>query len=97
MEAEEQMRLINALLNRIEPFVQRYLDKMIEEHGTSVTISVSSNLATSMLAMCMLIIIRTGGDVEDFMEIVVNEINFKINSTMKVVAEASQSTCQHLH
>jgi hypothetical protein len=97
MDIDDEIKRVKMILTRIEPIVQRHLDKMIDEHGTNVTLSVSSNLATSMLAMCMLIIMRSGGNVEQFMEIMAGEINEKIKSAVRVEIQAGQSTCQRLH
>ena len=97
MDIDDEIRQVKMILTRLEPIVQRHLDKMIDEHGTNVTLSVSSNLATSMLAMCMLIIMRSGGNVEQFMEIMAGEINEKIKSAVRVEIQAGQSTCQRLH
>jgi hypothetical protein len=97
MDIDDEIRRVKMILTRLEPIVQRHLDKMIDEHGTNVTLSVSSNLATSMLAMCMLIIMRSGGNVEQFMEIMGGEINEKIKSALRVDTQAGQSTCQRLH
>jgi len=70
---------------------------MVDKHGTTVTLSVSSDIATSMIAMCLMIIMRDGGSTEKFMMTMSKIIDGKINAALKVKAQAGSSTCQHLH
>jgi len=44
----------NKVLERIEPRVKKYFLKLTKTHGQAVSINVSADLATSMLAMVML-------------------------------------------
>lgn len=97
MEHDKEIKEIAVLLARIEPFVQRYLDKMVDKHGATVTLSVSSDLATSMLAMCLLMIMRDHGDTDKFMKTMSRVIDAKVNAALDVRTHASSSTCQRLH
>lgn len=97
MDIDDEMRMVKKILDRIEPIVQYHLDKMTDDHGANVTLSVSSNLSTSMLAMGVLLIMRGGGDIKQFMEIIIKEIEEKIKVTVEFERQAGQSTCHRLH
>lgn len=94
---EHEINRTNELLERLEPIVQRYLDKMLDQEGVSITISVSTNLATSMVAMCILMIMHRKGAHAEYVSAMAEQINDKVGSALAAKVQAGHSTCQKLH
>lgn len=107
-DMKKEIARVGEILDRLEPVVQRHISRMIDAEGSNITLSVSSNIATSMIVMSLLMIHERGGDVDQFMKVVLHEIKGKFDEAMVEVQSAKQEikdqiaqagwdTCKSLH
>jgi len=76
MRAEEA-ELVKEILERVDPMIHRRLNKLIEQHGINVGLSVVTNMATSFVALAVMIVERHGGNVDEFMSVLLSETREK--------------------
>lgn len=76
MEDIEAERVIE-LCRRLEPIIHRFILKTIDNDGINVTLSVVSNLATSFMAQAIAMVETRGGDIDQFVKILMVETKNK--------------------
>ena len=101
---QDDVKTVMRILRRVEPIIQRHLLKLIDDYSTDVYLSVVSNLATSMMANGITMVDIKGGDVQQFVDVLMSEIAGKHQAaTSAVETEAlilkvkGSSTCQPRH
>ena len=72
-----EIKRVEELLNRLAPRIQRMLTRMIDKDGHTVTLSVAANISTSLMSTCLLMVAQKGGDVESFMNVLLQETGSK--------------------
>ena len=97
---ESMMEMQDKLNPRIERFMERMLDKNDEEMALSITTHISMTLLT----WCLLVIEDRGGDIDEFMRIVLRGVAMKhaegranfqaYDAIVKASASASNYTCR---
>ncbi len=97
MTEDEEIKKIMEICNRLSPIIQRFLDRMLKEHGDTVTLSVVCNLAVGMGAQAMLIARARGGDEDHILEVMSKEIEerfriFQSAFEMQSVLERAMSS-----
>ena len=101
---EEEMQLVKRILVRLEPFMQKHLMKLLDDYSSDVYLSVITNLATSLMANGVTMVNLKGGDVQQYVDVVMSEVAGK-HQTKLVAIEAhalilkakGSSTCQPRH
>lgn len=99
---------VKHLLDRMAPIIQRWITECIEKDGHTVTLSVSANIGTSLLSTCLLLVAQKGGNVDQFMEILLQETTSKFlvaqqaldaqhAAVLAKMTEAGWDTCRPLH
>lgn len=105
MEDKEMERVMH-LCKKLEPLVSRFVTGMLDKDGPNVAISVVSNLATSFMAQAITMIESRGGDVDQFVTVLMHETKNKYTvAKAQVEAElalqnmmtAGRDTCRPLH
>ena len=107
-DVKEAMEKVGRYLERMEPMSQRYLNKIIDKDGASVALSVACNMSTSLMCVAMLLVEASDGNVDEFMEIVIQELIQKHKKArVKAMSQAtilqaqygdgSNFTCRPLH
>jgi hypothetical protein len=88
-ELEQKVKRVKEILNRIDPKVKRTMDAIIDKDGIEVTLSVASNIGSSLLAMGMLIVHARGSDPNQYLESLIIETMNRFSETRNA-AEAQQ-------
>jgi uncharacterized membrane protein YqhA len=103
-----EIKRVEELLNRLAPRIQRMLTHLMEKDGHTVTLSVAANIGTSLMSTCLLMVAQKGGDVESFMNVLLQETGSKYTGAkMEVEAirakirddmvQSGWDTCRPLH
>jgi len=91
MMPEEEIKIVKELLERLDPVIHRQLNKVFAKHGTNVGLSLVTNMATSFIALAVMIVERHDGDVDEFMSVLLHETKEKYD-----IAHATNKTQQIL-
>jgi hypothetical protein len=94
---QREIERVQELMHKIEPMLVKSMNRMLERDGVNVTLSVSSNIATSLMAMSLYMIFKGNGSTEEFLEVMFKEVKEKYASVCMRSPYADQSTCQPLH
>ena len=103
---DKQINDVIEICKRLEPIIQRFVAKLIDDYDPNVTISVLSNISTGLMANVITMVDVKGGDIEQFGMILMAEVHAKHTACMsKVETEeillrlrsAGQDTCRPLH
>jgi recombinational DNA repair protein (RecF pathway) len=86
---DAEIQRVSDLMDEIEPIVQKELIKIINDEGYTVALSVCSNTATSLMAMSLVMVSRSGGDVNAFIRVLLDEIKGKYDHTRKALLESA--------
>lgn len=80
MSEDEEIKKVMEICNRMNPVIQRALNRMFKDYGDTVTLSVVCNLAVGMGAQAMLIARARGGDEDHMLDVMHKETQerFKI-------------------
>ena len=103
-----EIKRVEEILNRLAPRLQKMLTRMMEKDGHTVTLSVAANISTSLMSTCLLMVAQKGGDVESFMNVLLQETGSKYTGAkMEVEAirakirddmvQSGWDTCRPLH
>lgn len=84
-----EIQRVSDLMDEIEPIVQKELIKIINDEGYTVALSVCSNTATSLMAMSLVMVSRSGGDVNAFIRVLLDEIKGKYDHTRAALRESA--------
>ena len=76
MEDKEMERVVY-LCRRLEPIIHKFITGMLEKDGPNVSISVVSNVATTFMAQAIAMIEARGGDVDQFVKVLMHETKGK--------------------
>jgi hypothetical protein len=107
-ETKEAIEKVGKYLERLDPLSQRYITKIIDKDGTSVALSVACNMSTSLMCVAMLLVEASNGDVDEFMEMVIQELvqkhkqaRVKAMSQVAILqaqyGDGANFTCRPLH
>jgi hypothetical protein len=73
MSEDEEIKKVMEICNRMNPVIQRALNRMFKDYGDTVTLSVVCNLAVGMGAQAMLISRAKGGDEDHMLDVMYKE------------------------
>jgi dihydroxyacetone kinase len=85
------------IIERFTPLLQKLLYKIHTENGAGVCATVASNIATSLMAYSVTIVMKHNGDINEFMKMMIDEVCVKCTRAKKVDGENHNNTCQPLH
>lgn len=71
------------IMGRLAPRMQRYVERVIEQDGISVGMSVAANTATHLMVFVLLTAEMHGGDADDFLRLMTDEIERNISSAKR--------------
>ena len=74
---KKDVEAVTEILQRIDPIMYRYVSKLLKAYGSDVTMSVSANIATTFVCFSVLIVERSGADVDAFMSVLLKEVKNK--------------------
>jgi hypothetical protein len=77
MMDEKEIEAVVNMCQRLEPVIQRFILGLLERSGPNVTLSVVSNLATSFMAQAIGMVDGRGGDVDEFVKVLMHETKNK--------------------
>lgn len=77
---EDEIDSVVAICRRLEPVIHRFVERLMDRNGLDVSISVISNLATSFMAQAITMVETKGGDVDQFVKILMHETKIKYES-----------------
>ena len=103
-----EIQRVERLLTRLGPRIQKWLTAMMEKEGHTVTLSIAANVGTSLMSTCMMLVAQKGGDVEGFLNILMQETGSKYigarsaveaqrAAAMSEMAQNGWDTCRPLH
>lgn len=91
MEEDEVQRVVS-VCRRLEPIINRFVCRLIEKDGANVSISIISNLATNFMAQAITMVEARGGDVDQFVKIMMVETKNKYDvASAQVQTESALS------
>jgi hypothetical protein len=76
MDAEKILKM-QEMIDRMTPRLEKLMYRSASKYGTEATVTVISNLATTMIAYCLLAIDKSGHDVDEFMDLIHSEVGRK--------------------
>lgn len=94
---QKEVERVQELMHKIEPMLIKSMNRILERDGVNVSLSVSSNIATSLMAMSLYMIFRGNGSTEEFLEVMINEVKEKYASVCMRSPYAEENTCRPLH
>lgn len=105
MEDEEIKRVVD-ICQRLEPILHRFIEGLVTRDGANVTISVISNLGTTFMAQAITMIEARGGDVDQFVKILMVEVKnkydvgssqIKAEGVLSKMMSGGPDTCRPMH
>lgn len=103
---DKDIERVTQILQRLDPIVNRFISNMLDKDGDTVAISVVSNLATTFMAHAIIMIEARGGDVDQFVKVLMHETKNKyevarsqVNTELVLhkMMTAGRDTCRPLH
>ena len=88
MDDKEMKRVID-ICRRLEPVINKFLLRMIDRDGADVSLSVVSNMATTLMAHAITMVETRGADVDQFVKILMYEVKNKYDVASSQVQAAS--------
>lgn len=76
MDQQEVDKIVQ-ICEKIAPFIRKHMIKLMDEHGPNVSISVVSSLVTNLMAHAITMVEVRGGDIDDFVRIIMREVSEK--------------------
>lgn len=73
------------MLVKLDPIIERHLDKLVKNHDMAFAICIMTNVATSLLATAVVIHEDNGYNVEDFMSIALLSLKEKYRQSKSQV------------
>lgn len=107
-QEKDEMQLSKEILDRLAPLMHRYLEKTLRQHGGTVSLSVAANISTSLMAYALTIVESHGGNVDEFVNVMMQETKNKFDSSIAeleatrlkirlMAIDPSNYTCRPLH
>ena len=105
MEKEQVWNTVE-LCRRLEPIIERFLEKTATQYGPEVTMNVLTNISTSMMAHAILLADVQNGNTDQFREILMTEVRRKYMEALSQMEadialhkmiSAGNDTCRPLH
>jgi hypothetical protein len=108
MSMDDDIKRIEAIMARLNPRIQRYIQHLLEKEGHTIALSIAANVGTSMIVSSLLLVAQRGGNVENFLKILVDTTGHKYTEAtaeMERWAKAERDamirggwdTCRPLH
>jgi hypothetical protein len=88
MSLEKDVERVGEILDRLVPMVERYIHRLVAQHGPTVAISVASNTATTLMAYALTVVSRNGGDADEMWRLLRMEV---VNKTATLQIHNEQS------
>lgn len=79
---DQEAERIIGLMNRVDPKLHRFIMRRMAE-SPSIGLSIAVNMATTLMTIAILIIERSGGDVENFFKILMEQVREKYEVAKK--------------
>jgi len=73
------------MLVKLDPIIQRHLEKLVHNHDMAFAICIITNIATSLLATSIVIHEDNGLDIDDYMKLVLLSLQEKYNQSKSQV------------
>ena len=105
MDEKEMLRVVR-LCRRYDRLMQKAIMRLLDKFGADVAVSVVSNMSTTMLAQAITMIDAKGGNVDQFVSILMHETKNKFDAAASAVKtervltnmmQAPNLTCRPLH
>jgi hypothetical protein len=74
---EKEMEKVKELLESLDPIIHKHINKITDQYGLNVSLSLITNVATSFIALAVMIIERHDGNVDEFMSVLLREAKVK--------------------
>ena len=74
-ESDEEKAL--KMLMRLDPIIQKHLDKVVRDHGVTFAMCIITNVATALLATAVVVHEDNGMNTETFMTIALQSLRDK--------------------
>lgn len=103
---DKEMDRVMHICRRLEPIIQKFIISLLDKDGDNVAISVVSNISTSFMAQAITMIEAKGGDVDQFVTILMHETKNKYTAAkaqveselaLQKMMTAGRDTCRPLH
>jgi hypothetical protein len=87
---DKEVEQVGEIMDRLVPMVERYIHRLVAQHGPTVAISVASNTATTLMAYALTVVERHGGDPEEMWRLLRLEVLTK-TATLQIHNEQSHT------
>lgn len=75
IESDEEKAL--RMLTRLDPIIQKHLEKIVKDHGAAFAMCIITNIATALLATAVVVHEDNGLNTETFMTIALQSLRDK--------------------
>lgn len=73
---QEGVKIIETM-NKLEPLLHKYIMRHMVKSSPTVGLSIATNMATTLMTICIIIVEKSGGDVQSFIDTFMGATNEK--------------------
>jgi hypothetical protein len=80
MDKKELLAKLDAMVemqDRMNPRIERFMERLLDKHDEEMVMSIATHIGITMLTWCILVIEDRGGDVDDYMKVVLRGVAMK--------------------
>ena len=76
-ELEAKLQAFMKMQDRLNPRIEKFMESLLDKYDEEMVMSISTHIGITMLTWCILVIEDRGGDVDDFMKVILRTIALK--------------------
>ena len=76
-ELETKWQAFMKMQDRLNPRIEKFMENLLDKHDEEMVMTIATHIGITMLTWCILVVEDRGGDVDDYMRVVLAGISMK--------------------